>query len=397
MPSQATKLTYTAPNRAWHYRYAREFHSHKILWAFITGSSRFSPRASLPEIGDKLKRRDLIQNLYLIGLRARLPEILTAHLNRLSNRRLDHASYKWAKDSDVFLYYRTTGYETTRRLKSEQRPALCVLEEVNSHVDQCHDLMKEEFDRLDRGPYRYRFPDHDLRLKAYEAADCILCPSSFVKASFLKRGFPEERLLKVNFGFTFPEANNRVSWVTDPPKDTFRVLYVGQIHFRKGLRYAIEAFRRLKHPKKEFRIVGPRTEVTGLERTSIPEDVRFTGILKGEELEAAYRESTVFLLPTIEEGLALVLGEAMAHGLPVITTTHSGAEDILTDGIEGYILDPGDVESMTVRLQELADDPDKRVVMSEAASAKARLLGGWDVAVGKLLAEFHRVLGETNP
>jgi len=385
------KVTYTSPNRSHHYPYARGLQQHDALHAFVSGFSRFSPRSALPEIDDKLKRHDWLQNLYLLSLRCRLPESVTAQLNRLSNQRLDRASYDWAKDSDVFLFYRTTGYDTTLRLKRERRPTLCVLEEVNSHVDQCHTLMRQEYERLGRGAYRYRFPDHELRLRAYEAVDCILCPSRFVFRSFLDRGFPAERLLKVNFGFTFPIGEKRSCEVHEN-RDSFCILYVGQVHFRKGLRYAVEAFRRLKHPRKEFVIVGPRTDVTGLEDVCLPDGVRFTGPLKGADLELAYSSADVFVLPSIEEGLALVIGEAMTHGLPVVATTHSGAEDILTDGEEGYILEPGDVEGMAHRLQELAENTSKRLAMSEAARSTAQVLGGWDVATGKLLAAFNRIL-----
>jgi glycosyltransferase involved in cell wall biosynthesis len=154
----------------------------------------------------------------------------------------------------------------------------------------------------------------------------------------------------------------------------------------------------LKHPNKEFLLVGPATKVTGLEGVSLPEGVRFAGILKGAELEAAYASSSVFVLPTIEEGLALVQGEAMAAGLPLITTTHSGGEDLITDGREGFIVPPADSDALLAALQKLADSGDLCDAMAEAARAKAKLLGGWDVAAAKLvdaLGVARQQLGQT--
>lgn len=375
------KISYTSTNIAWHYRYARELERLGCLNAFVTGASRWSPRSALPEVGDKLVRCDFFQNLYLAGLRLRAPGRLTNKLAALSNASIDRAALKWAQEADVFLYYRTTGYNTTRKLHAAGKPVLCVMEEVNSHVDACHALMKEEYEKLGMGSYHSVFPDHQGRLSAYEVADCILCPSSFVKRSFLERGFSEERLIMVNFGFTFPEvARQKIK-----DDGMFRLLYVGQLHFRKGLRYAVEAFRGLKHPKKEFVVVGPSTKVTGLEGVSLPEGVRFTGILKGEELEEAYASASAFVLPTLEEGLALVQGEAMAAGLPLVTTTHSGGDDLMTDGVEGFIVPPGDVGALADAFQALADDPSLREQMGEAARVKARQLGGWDVAAKKLV------------
>ncbi len=327
-------------------------------------------------------RRDVAQNLYLASLKARLPEGAAQVLNRWSNAAIDRAAYSYAKDSDSFLFYRTTGLQTTRRLHREKSKTFCVMEEVNSHVDCCHELMKQEYEKLGRGSYSERFPDHEVRLQAYEEADAIVCPSNFVKRSFLERGFPDRKLLVVNFGFTFPKS------ATEPRQkdgDVFRLLYVGQINFRKGLRYAFDAFAKLKHPKKEFLVVGPATAITGIENTSIPEGVRFAGILKGAELEAAYASATAFVLPTVEEGLALVQGEAMAAGLPLITTTHSGGDDIMQDGVEGFIVPPADAGALLEAFQKLADSPELSQKMGEAALVRAKQLGGWDVAARNLV------------
>jgi glycosyltransferase involved in cell wall biosynthesis len=377
------KITYTSTNIAWHFRYALELHRLGQLHAFVTGASRFSPRGAGHEFGSKLVRRDVAQNLYLASLKARLPAGVSHALNRWSNAAIDCAAYQYAKESEVFLFYRTTGVATTRRLHREKSKTFCVMEEVNSHVDCCHELMKQEYEKLGIGSYADRFADHGARLLAYEEADAIVCPSSFVKRSFLERGFPEHKLLTVNFGFTFPETA-----AADPEQrdgDVFRLLYVGQINFRKGLRYALDAFGKLKHPKKEFLVVGPTTAITGLENITIPEGVRFAGILKGPELEAAYASATAFVLPTVEEGLALVQGEAMAAGLPLITTTRSGGDDIMQDGVEGFIVPPADAGALLEAFQKLADSPELSQRMGEAAMARAKQLGGWDVAARDLV------------
>jgi len=383
------QITYTSTNRAHHYPYALALHRAGALHSFVTGFSRWSPRAALPDIGDRMIRCDAWQNFYLASLRLRLPDVVSRFCNRASNRAIDRRAFRPASRSDVFLYYRTTGCETTRRLHARKAPTLCVLEEVNSHVDECDHLMREEYAKLGLGAYPEPFPDHDQRLRAYDEADAILCPSSFVKRSFLQRGFPEDKLVMVNFGLTIPRTGGTTLVSQD---ETFRLLYVGQLHFRKGLRYAVEAFRLLQHPRKEFVLVGPPTKVTGLEGVSIPAGVLFAGVLKGAELEAAYASASAFVLPTVEEGLALVLGEAMAAGLPVITTTNSGGDDLISDGVEGFIVPPADINALLTAFQHLADAPETCRNMGEIALAKARHLGGWDVAAAKLV----QALGEAH-
>ena len=388
------RITYTAPNRSHHYPYAEALNRAGYLHAFVSGFSRFSPRSPLPSIGNKLKRHDFFQNLYLACLKFNTPTPITDTVNNLSNFTLDRVSYRLAKESDVFIYYRTEGYNSSLRLRKGGYTTLRVLEEVNTHVDVCTALMQEEYDRIGLGKYREKFADHALRLKAYEEADCILCPSEFVRRSFLLKGFSPNQLIKVNFGF--PSIEVIPFNVEQPEKETFRLLYVGQLNYRKGLRYAIEAFRRLKHPKKKFIIVGPKTAITGLEKTKIPDEVIFIGSLKGEALKEQYRRASIFVLPSIEEGLALVQGEALASGVPLLITTNTGGEDLITDGREGFIVPPGNVEILLERLQQMADDKDLLLKMSKAALQTAKDIGSWDIAANCLITQLKSKLNTVN-
>ena len=249
--------------------------------------------------------------------------------------------------------------------------------------------MQRECEKLGLGKKPEKFSDHKQRLKAYDEADYILCPSEFVKRSFVLNGFPSDRLIKVNFGIPFVKLNeiNR-----QKNSDVFRLLYVGQLHYRKGLRYAIEAFNKLKHPRKEFIIVGPKTSQTGLERTSIHAGITFTGPLKGEALKEQYLRASVFVLPSLEEGLALVQGEALSFGLPLIITTNTGGDDLIKDGIEGFIVQPGEILPLANRLQQLADDKNLLKHMSEAALKAADTIGNWELAAKKLISELSKIM-----
>ena len=222
-------------------------------------------------------------------------------------------------------------------------------------------------------------------MKAYEEVDYILCPSEFVRKSFLSNGFSPEKIIKVNFGF--PSIK-----IGDPSKTkskTFRILYVGQLHYRKGLRYAIQAFSKLKNSNKEFVIVGPKTSITGLENTKIPDGVIFTGPLKGRALEEEYMKANVFLLPSLEEGLALVQGEALSFGLPLLITSNTGGEDIITNGVEGFIVPPANSDELANKLQWMCDDRELLESMSQSAFKTAKLLGSWDNAAERLVSELR--------
>jgi glycosyltransferase involved in cell wall biosynthesis len=384
------KVTYTAPNRSHHYPYAEQLQRLGHLHAFVSGFSRLSPRSPLPAVGDKLKRHDVNQTLMLLSDRLRAPAAVTDWFRVRSDRRLDEASYRWAAESDVFLFYRTEGIRTAQRLRKEGAATRRVMEEVNSHVVYANRILREEYEKLGRStPFQQDY-DYDLRLRTYEEADYILTPSEFVKRSFVEQGIPAEKLLKVNFGFRTFESNAAAEREQDD--NTFRVLYVGQINYRKGLRYALQAFAKLKHPKKEFVIVGPETKITGLERTTIPDHVTFTGTLKGDELMHEYRRATIFVLPSLEEGLSLVQGEALSFGLPLLITTNTGGDDLITDGVEGFIVPPADADALLERMQEMADRPELIAEMAERATAATERLGSWDKSGEKLAEELQRTL-----
>jgi glycosyltransferase involved in cell wall biosynthesis len=107
------------------------------------------------------------------------------------------------------------------------------------------------------------------------------------------------------------------------------------------------------------------------------ENVEFLGSVPQERMIELMSTSTVMVLPSIEEGLALVQGQAMACGCPVIASTNTGSQDLYTDGIEGFIVPIRDPGALTQRMQQLAEDPDLRQRMSEAALVRVKSLGGW--------------------
>jgi glycosyltransferase involved in cell wall biosynthesis len=107
------------------------------------------------------------------------------------------------------------------------------------------------------------------------------------------------------------------------------------------------------------------------------DQVEFLGAVPQPRLAELMSTSHVMVLPSIEEGLALVQGQALACGCPVVCSTNTGGEDLFTDGVEGFIVPIRDPEALTNRMQQLADDPALQSRMSEAALRRVRSIGGW--------------------
>ena len=115
------------------------------------------------------------------------------------------------------------------------------------------------------------------------------------------------------------------------------------------------------------------------------------GTLKGEELAREYQSATVFVQPSLEEGLSLVIGEALGAGLPVLATTNTGASELFEDSEAGFIVPIRNPAILAEKLQFWADCPEERDRMADAARSVVKRFGGWQASQRNLV----RVLGRT--
>ena len=268
---------------------------------------------------------------------------------------------------------------------AQQRGAKYICDRGSSHIRYQDTILREEFTRWGE-PFRGIDPRIIIKEEAeYEAADFITVPSTFAYRSFREMGVPASRLRKIPYGVDL----RRFEKVGDPPSDTFDVLFAGQVAFQKGVPYLIEAFRKFKHPNKRLRVAGGmRPEMARYIRNHpLPDNVEFLGHISQKKLKNLMSHSHVMILPSIQEGLALVQAQALACGCPVIGTWHTGAEDLFADGKEGFIVPIRDPHAITDHLTLLADDPCRRSTMSEAALQRVNQIGGWS-KYGDQMAEF---------
>jgi glycosyltransferase involved in cell wall biosynthesis len=106
--------------------------------------------------------------------------------------------------------------------------------------------------------------------------------------------------------------------------------------------------------------------------------IQVRGHVPQEKLKEILSASHALVLPSVEDGLGLVQVQALACGCPVIATQNTGAQDIFTDGKEGFIVPIRDAAAIAERLQRLADDPELSTTMSQAAVQRVKSISGWD-------------------
>jgi starch synthase len=195
------------------------------------------------------------------------------------------------------------------------------------------------------------------------------------KRSFVEMGVAADKVHVIPYGVRL-EAFRKTA---EPPSDRFEMLFAGQVSLRKGIPYLLDAFSRLKHPNKRLTIAGSvQPDLKAVLGRFPLEKVEFLGSITQPELAARMSRSHLLVLPSIEEGLALVQAQAMACGCPVLAARNTGAEDLFTDGVEGFIVPIRDADALLERMEELAQNPAQQRRMSEAALRRVRELGGWN-------------------
>lgn len=293
---------------------------------------------------------------------------------------------------DAFIALSGSGLTGGRLVQQRGGKWLC--DRSSAHIAYTDDLLSEEFARFG-ALYRRTDPwQLDKELAEYAEADRVVVPSEFVRQSFLARGVPESRLAKIPFGADLGQFRR----TADPDPDGFTVCYVGQIGFRKGIPYLLEAFRRLKHPKKRLVIAGGiHDEIKPFLARSDLSGVEFLGHLPRAALPDVYSRANVFAMASLEEGMAVVQTEAMACGLPLVTTFNAGATDIVEEGENGFIVPIRSPELMAEKLQLLADDPLRCAEMGAAARRTMEGLGGWDDYGAKFRALCTRLVRSSDP
>ena len=247
-----------------------------------------------------------------------------------------------------------------------------------------------------------------LSREAAQLADCVIATDEATKEDV-------PRLLEVDPGKVRVIPNGvdleelRALTPLDALPFTFEVLpwmsmrrplfiSVGRIETYKGFGDSLEAFKRAAPslpPDWGWLIVGegPLRQTLQAAGSSVGDHIRFTGRVGEQALHALYAACDAFLHPTRFEGSSLVTLEAMAHGLPVIATRAGGIPDKVKNGVNGILVNPGDIEGLGRALRNLANAPEERARMRLETE---RLLDPflWPHIANRVIALYERLLLE---
>jgi glycosyltransferase involved in cell wall biosynthesis len=232
------------------------------------------------------------------------------------------------------------------------------------------------------GPGRTRFFKQVERTFA-RSTDVLVAVSPEVRDELVAHGIaPADKFTVIRLGIPLDErlgdetADLDYRRLYGIPEDAFVVGWVGRMTGVKDTDAVLEIVRatRERGVPAVLCMVGDGPDRERLEQIAhdlgIARSTYFVGYQ--EDVAGYYRLFDAFLLPSVNEGTPVSAIEALASGTPVVATRVGGVPDVVTDGVDGFLVEPGDTHEAAERLAELARAPELRARMGEAGSANAR-------------------------
>ena len=237
-------------------------------------------------------------------------------------------------------------------------------EELQRHPECAASLGKE---------WELALPPSDYRKLVEEVtmAEHWLAASTFTRATLTENGVDPARVHVIPYGVHLDRFTPGPEWPDKGrAKRPLRLLFVGTINQRKGISYLMEAVRAFPADQVELLVCGRAVDDLALFEGLSPQ-VRVRVSVSSAELRKAYQWADLFVFPSIAEGFGHVLLEAMASGLPILSTTSTAAPDLISDGVQGFVTPPRRPDLIVDRITQVLSNRGLIPAMSVAARKQA--------------------------
>ena len=235
-------------------------------------------------------------------------------------------------------------------------------EELAMHPD-CAESLRQEWE--------LSLPEDDFMRLVQETTmpTHILAASTFTKTTLVENGTDAADVSVIPYGVDcerFSPAPAAARSASAP----LRLLFVGRINQRKGVKYLLEAMRLLATKNVHLTVCG--RVVDGLDLFKpFASQVDIRPSVSNEELIRAYQEADLFVFPSVAEGFGQVLLESLASGLPILSTTHTAAPDLIEEGNQGFVIEPRQPGQIAERIDWALTHRPELAAMRERARERA--------------------------
>ncbi len=268
--------------------------------------------------------------------------------------------------------YEGNAYDVLKKAKSKNQ--FSWYEMVSQHELYFHDLLAEQIKKYPQlnTPYYSNLlengnSEYAKRKNAeLELADRIICNSNFTRETIRYAGLATDKVKVIPLGSPAP-----VKKIKNRP-DKMKFVYAGNQSVRKGIHILIEAWKNsgIKQHEAELFLVGSR-DLPDDFYVNLPENVKVINNIPHQELIELFRETSMFVLPTLADGFGMVITEAMSQGVPVLATYNCAGPDLITHGVNGLLIKAGSTEMLIEQLKWAVSHPSEVEQMGMRALEKA--------------------------
>jgi len=274
---------------------------------------------------------------------------------------------RWPGETTAVYAYEDGALRTFRRAARQQIDRLWDL--PTPHYLTTEEIFRGEFHRWPGAAIGSPHSEPAWKRRRKDA-ELALATKISVASVFTRRSLERLEILTPivvsPYGFPVEDFELRAQ----PPSGPFTVLSVGSHDLRKGTPYLLEAWKRAAIPDAELHLVGPlRLAKSFLD--SYAGLFRHWPHVPKSELGARYAAADLLAFPTLGDGFGLVIQEAMCCGTPVVTTPCGGGPECITDGEDGWLIPPRDVDALVERLRDCAANRDRAFQIGQRARARA--------------------------
>ena len=341
-------------------RFNPELEKAKIVsWNFRALGWEFLLRQKAKSRSQKIETGDLYSGFIEVGNR------FAVQVMESLKRRSDLSS------DSIFFAYDTGALEAMEWCR--ERGIKCILNQMDPNRVEVELVRAEEKQWPGWALESVQVPDayFSRREREWALADRVVVNSEFSRLALLRQGVPAEKLFVLPLCYEVKARSQKLRLSTFKPQLStapLRVLFLGQVILRKGIQYLIQAAKLLEKENIRFDVVGP-IGISTAAIASAPKNMIFHGRSTRDQVDKWYGQADVFVLPTLSDGFAITQLEAMAHGLPVVTTPCCG--EVVSDGVDGFVVPSRDVEALARTFRHYFAQPDLLTSQSEAALVKA--------------------------
>jgi glycosyltransferase involved in cell wall biosynthesis len=377
------KITVSVHGRYHAFELAKGLHQRKHLDQLLTTYPRFIARKfvgpnALIKSAAVLELKRQVYSKFGIGGKPDLS--ISKSFGQFSQRQLN-------SDTDIFVGWSSASLEAIK--PAQGFGTKVIIERGSTHISAQTDVLRDAYKQFGLFFNETKVEMIEREEQEYALADKIFVPSKYAAQTFVDRGIAADKIIVNGMGVDFEMFQAPSSRSLDRMP---RIVFAGGVGIRKGVPWLLKAFKRLSS-KAELHLIGPVSpDYEKMLRKEIGANVFVRGALPGHDLSSEYGRGDIFCLPSLEEGYGMVIPQAMACGLPVVTTNVVGAADLLQHAHNGLIVSPADSTALSDALERLIDDVDLRQTMGAYAQTTVQQGQGWDDYVSRAVTLYETML-----